>query len=94
MDTAGSVVIAESTRRLLGGAFEAQGTRAANAERLRRAVSGLGILAMPTWSLFGGRLDVGWVDSDASSRASGRFSLPPSSHEPRSTNGCSVSYSS
>ena len=37
MDTAGSVVIAESTRRLLGGAFEAQGTRAANAERLRRA---------------------------------------------------------
>jgi hypothetical protein len=51
MDTAGSVVIAESTRRLLGGAFEAQGTQAANAERLRRAVSGLALLAMPTWSL-------------------------------------------
>jgi hypothetical protein len=89
MDTAGSVVIAESTRRLLGGAFEAQGTRAANAERLRRARFRPGHPGDATWSLFGGWVDVGWVDSDASSRASGRFSLAPPSDEPRSTNGCS-----
>ena len=41
----GSVVVAESTRRLLGGAFELEGAGAAGAQRLRRAGSRLDGLA-------------------------------------------------